>query len=500
MVIMNTRCTTRVFPRLLGLLGLCLPLLGQAKPSPLHYQFTAGETNVYGVEIVVEGENGQDVTTGNVFIVTGAVSTNAAILGWHSSVRVENRHAFQPGFYGGSYMRGMGGFGREQQLDVDEHGEVLRDGGDYALPVPLGELVSLIFQPLPPKTAGTQEIHDTAWVVDAPLLTGPVESLAGQSPYGPGPFFGGGFGGYDPRTAPATLKVERRVTWEVVSNTPALVVFQQATALRSWLQTGTDVRLTAQAEARLEFNLTDGRFDRIEGTAGFVSVTETTSRQAKIQYSIRHLTGAALAAALAPPVPPVNAPLSDAEVQKLIADLKSDDDNTRRSAIGRLNGATVTSPPAELMSLLAGMVSDSEMFNRMTAMNFLSQHATPEQVPVLLKVINDSDMSIRQNAIRALTRLHDPRAIGPLVDLVARGGSFNNEATSALISAGPDAEKPVLALLAEKNVDTRRQACVILQQIGTRDSLEALQKQMADPDQQLSQAAVEAVRAINNRQ
>jgi len=397
-------------------------------------------------------------------------------------------------------MRGMNGFPRGGQLDLDEQGEVLRNSGDIALPVPLGELVTFIFEPLPAKAGGTVEIQDEALVMDAPLLIGPVQSFANQSPYGPGPFFGSGpYGGNDPRNAPATLKVNRQVNWQAVSNTAEEVVFEKLTTLKSILQTGGDIRLTAQTDARLVFNLAAGRFDTIEGTAGLVSVTETTSRQSKIQFTCHRLTGDALTAALAPPAPPVTVPLSDENVQKLITDLKSDDDNTRRTAIMRLNGATITAPPAELLNLLAAMATDTDAFNRMSAMNFLGQHATQEQVPALLKLLNDSDMSIRQNAIKALTRLHDPRAIGPLVELVARGGNFNNDVTSALISAGPDAEKSVLPLLSEKNVETRRQACVILQQIGSRDSLDALQKQMADPDQQLSQAAVEAVRAINNR-
>jgi hypothetical protein len=500
---MNTRSGILIFPLLGGLLLLLLPGLGQAKPPRLHYQFSDGETNVYAVEITVQGENGQEVTKGNVFIATTSASTNAAILNWHGDLRTENRNQFRPGmgFYGGQYMRGMNGFARGAELDINEFGQVLRNGGDYPLPVPLGELVAFIFEPLPPKVAGSLEIHDEALVLDAPLLTGPVESFASQSPFGPGAFFGGGpYGGYNPRNAPATLRVDRHVNWQVLSNTESGVTFRKTTSLRSLLQTGGDVRLSAQSEARLEFNLAAGRFDTIAGTGGFVSITETTSQQSKITFACHRLTGDALTAALAPPAPPVTVPLSDADIQKLLTDLKSDDDSTRRMAISRLSGATITTPPPELLSLLATMVTDSDMFNRMTAMNFLSQHATPDQVPVLLKVLDDSDMGIRQNAIKALARLRDPRAIGPLVGLVARGGSFTQDATSALISAGPDAEKAVLPLLNEKNVETRRQACVILQQIGTRDSLETLQKQMADPDQQLSQAAVEAVRAINARQ
>ena len=497
---MNSRSKLGVVPSLASLLLLLAPLASPAKPPLPHYQFTVGETNVYSLEVTVQGENGQEVTTGNVFIATTAVSSNAATLEWHTDLRTENRNPGRPGmgYYGGGFMRGPYGFPRGAQIDLDDHGQVLRNAGDYPLAVPLGELVAFIFPPLPTKSSGSLATKDTAFVLDAPQLTGPVASFASQSPYGGGPWFGG----FNARNALATLTVERQVTWQELSNSPAFVAYNKSIQLQSRLHTGGEARLTAQAEARLVFNLAAGRFDTLEGTGGLVSLTETTSQKSQITFACRRLTGADLAAALTPPPPPVVAPLSDADVQKLIADLKSDDDNTRRSAMSRLSGATITAPPAELMDLLATKVSDSDSFNRMTALNFLSQHATADQVPVLVKVLNDSDMSIRQNAIKALTRLHDPRAIGPLVEVIARGGNFNNissDAGNALISEGPAAESAVLSLLDEKNVDTRRQACVILQQIGTRASLPALQKQMPDPDQQLSQAAVDAVRAINNR-
>jgi HEAT repeat protein len=147
------------------------------------------------------------------------------------------------------------------------------------------------------------------------------------------------------------------------------------------------------------------------------------------------------------------------------------------------------------------MATDSDSFTHMTAVNFLGSHATTNEVPVLLKLLKDSDWSSRQAATKALGKLKDERAIQPLADLIARSGSmYGQDASAALINIGAPAERAVIALLNERNADTQRQACNILQQIGTDVSLDPLQKLVGDGDQSTSQAAVEAIRAIKQRQ
>jgi HEAT repeat protein len=74
-----------------------------------------------------------------------------------------------------------------------------------------------------------------------------------------------------------------------------------------------------------------------------------------------------------------------------------------------------------------------------------------------------------------------------------------HQAASALREIGPEAEAAVLRLLKEKHLETKREACNILRQIGTRKSIDPLREAMLAPDQMLSQAATEAVRAIQSR-
>ena len=144
---------------------------------------------------------------------------------------------------------------------------------------------------------------------------------------------------------------------------------------------------------------------------------------------------------------------------------------------------------------------DTDPFVRMTAANFISNHATTNEVPILIKLLKGADWGTRQPAIKALGKLKDPRAAQPLADVLARNGNmFSSEVTSALVNLGAPAESPVLALLNDRNAETQRLACTILQQIGTDQSMDALQKLVADDDQSVSQAAADAIRSIKQRQ
>ncbi len=280
------------------------------------------------------------------------------------------------------------------------------------------------------------------------------------------------------------------------------VEWHKQTTLESLTLNGTEPRLAATSESDFVFDRKAGLITKIETQSDVSSQTETTSRKAKVIFKSHLLTGLELAAALAPPPPP--APprkLSGTDLDKIIGDLKSSDLETRRAAMRQLNGMDIEAPSGEFISLVAMMALDSDSFVRMTAANFLGGHATTNEVPVLLKLLKDSDWSSRQAAAKALGKLKDERAIQPLSDLIARGGSmYGQDASSALIDIGAPAEKAVIALLNERNADTQRQACNILQQIGTDASLDPLQKLVGDSEQSTSQAAVDAIRAIKQRQ
>ena len=477
-----------------------------ARDAALRYKFSAGQTNVFAVEISVRSETGSEVTTGNVILVTKEVTTNSAKILCRGNLKSEIKRtpARGPGMFGGFYPGGMmqnvNVFPNDCEIELDTRGNELRDGGDYVLAVPLGKLVQSLFAPLPAKSAAV-EMSDTVTVLDDPFWLGPAESylnvrMNGQ-PISMNYYYMGG-----QRSSLATLSLSRHAVSRVKNSTADTVELHQQTTLVSFLQTGPEPRLAATSETDFVFDRNAGLFARIETTGEVSSQTETASRKAKVTFKSRLLTGAELAAVLAPPPPP--APprkLAGADLDKIITDLKSSDLDTRRAAMRQFNGVEVEAPSAELIELVVGQALDSDSFVRMTAANFLGTYGTTNQVPVLLKLLKDSDWSARQPAVKALGRLKDERAIQPLVDQVARGSNmYGQDATAALINFGAAAEKAVLGLLNERSAETQRQACNILQQIGTSESLEPLQKLIGDSDQQVNQAAVDAVRAIKQRQ
>ena len=479
-----------------------------ARDALLRYNFSAGQTNVFAVEISVRSETGSEVTTGNVILVTREATTNSARLSCRGNLKSEMKRTpprgpgFYPGygFYPGGMMQNANPFPNDCEIELNDCGIELRDGGDDVLAVPLGKLVQSIFEPLPVKS-GDVKTTDTVTVLDDPFWLGPAESFMnvrqnGQ-PISMNYFYMGG-----QRTSLATLTVSRHASTRTKSSGADTVEWHKQTTLESLTLNGTEPRLAATSESDFVFDRKAGLITKIETQSDVSSQTETTSRKAKVIFKSHLLTGLELAAALAPPPPP--APprkLSGTDLDKITGDLKSSDLETRRAAMRQLNGVDIEAPSGEFISLVAVMALDSDSFVRMTAANFLGGHATTNEVPVLLKLLKDSDWSSRQASAKALGKLKDERAIQPLSDLIARGGSmYGQDASSALIDIGAPAEKAVIALLNERNADTQRQACNILQQIGTDASLDPLQKLVGDSEQSTSQAAVDAIRAIKQRQ
>ena len=481
-----------------ALLILCLP--ASARDAALRYKFSTSQTNAFAVEVAVRSENGSEIITGNLIVATREASTNGARIFCRGNLKMETRRTPQrgPNYYGNYMpMQMINTVQNGCELDLDERGQVIRDSGDYLLAVPLGKLIQSIFEPLPAKS-GTVESADTVAALDEPLWLGPTEFLLSPSRNGP-PYYGG-FMGFNPQQAQqGALKLARHTIWNTTTSSSESVIFKKKVSLESLLRTGGEPRLTASSESVLTFNRAAGFFEKIETLGDVSSQTETASRKAKVTFKCRLLTGAESAAVLNPP-PPAPRILSSADLEKVVADLKSPELETRRGALRQLNGIEIQSPSPELVDLVGAMALDSDQFTRMTAANFLSTHATSNQVPVLLKLLKDSDWSAGQPAIKALGRLKDERAIQPLADLMARGASmYGQDTSSALINIGAPAEKVVIGLLNERNTETLRQACAILQQIGATDSLEPLHKLVSNSDQQVSQAAAEAVRAINQR-
>lgn len=470
--------------------------------TDLRYKLSIGQTNVYHVEIQVRSETGQETTAGNVFLVPTEIVSNVFRLSCRARLEVKReaqRDTF--GYMGGMYPGGPVILPEGCEVQIDDRGQVLREVGGYPLPVPLGSLIPALLEPLSKSPSVSHwELSDEPAVMDFPYWLGPAASFWPSQPFG-APFYMN----YGPRQSMATLTVSRHVVYRITARTPETITIHKKLALTSLLKTGDAPRVSASSEGDLVFDPAAGLFKSMNLQGSAVSSTETSSRFAKTSMNCRLLVGADLASASVPPStvatpqPPVK--LAANELPKLTADLNSSDLAIRREAAARLCRAELESLSPELVQLMASLCTDTDNGIRQSAATFLKAYGTTNEVPALLKLLKDSDWQARQSAIKALGRIRDERAIEPLTDEVARGSSpTQQDAYSALVSIGSAAEPAVLELLKDRNTETRRQACRILQQIGTNKSVESLQNLVGDADQSLSQMAAEALRAVKQRE
>ena len=72
-------------------------------------------------------------------------------------------------------------------------------------------------------------------------------------------------------------------------------------------------------------------------------------------------------------------------------------------------------------------------------------------------------------------------------------------AIAALLEMGPVSEKAVRTLLDDPEANVQVDACIVLERIGTADSLDALEKLAAGPDGRARRVAAMAIAAIKRR-
>ncbi len=490
----------RILRRIPGL-GACLAaqsLLAADDVPMLRYSFDTPQTNVYDVRIETRGEYGTETLAGILSVIMAPTEGGQIRLLVRGTLtpRREPGSPSQPYFPGGPmrFTPPMNfGLGEQFELRANTRGRVLRQTGNYPLAAPLGEVLNTFVEPFPDAAETQWETSDTAWVLDEPLCLGPAAGLL-SLPYG----IGLAYHSYPGRAGVAALAVRRRVNCKIASATTGTVTIHKQIDLESLMMNGGQPRLSANAEGELAFDRETGVLSRILIEGKSVVSTETLTRRTTVALRCARLEGAELEAALKPPPPP-SRKLTPTELEQAMSDLKSDDTGKQQAAATRVSSAEFDLVPPELLRVMAALATHSEVDLRRAAANFLAAHGAEEHVPALLRLLNDGDLAVRQAALPGFGRLKDKRAIEPLVQIVATGGSDASEAANTLSAFGPQAESTVLRMLKEKHAQTRRYSCEILRRIGTRKSIDGLMQLILDSDPTVSQAATEAVRAIQSR-
>ena len=186
-----------------------------------------------------------------------------------------------------------------------------------------------------------------------------------------------------------------------------------------------------------------------------------------------------------------------------MADLKNKDDSVRRAALDRL--AASSPNPAnhdELIKALEPLLGDAVPTVRAAAVKALAAWANADDVPTLIRALDDKDPAVLHQALAAFGRIKDPRAAERIARHMADPDlSVHADAVQTLKQIGSIAEGEVVNYLVADDSRVRVRACQVLMSIGTRASVPALTRSAAGRSSasRAAQAALKAIAARDRR-
>jgi hydroxymethylglutaryl-CoA reductase (NADPH) len=197
----------------------------------------------------------------------------------------------------------------------------------------------------------------------------------------------------------------------------------------------------------------------------------------------------------APPAPRVS---GAATIDKALADLASTDIFTRQKATDYLAQTPGNEHRPAVAKYLATLAKDPGTPARREVIRLLAVWGTSNEVPLLVQLLNDEDIATRNAILKDIGKLKDARTAAPVVRCFVEFQTRFN-ATKAIKEMGPVAEKEMLTLLNNPDVNIQADAVRLLKEIGTQQSVPALQT-LAQSNMFLVRiAAQEALKSIAAR-
>jgi HEAT repeat protein len=153
---------------------------------------------------------------------------------------------------------------------------------------------------------------------------------------------------------------------------------------------------------------------------------------------------------------------------------------------------------AAVARALEGALTHADPAVKIAAAEALAGWGDADSVPPLCRLTTDWNGNGRAAAMTALAARRDERGA---TAVAARLSDVcdHDHAVKSLIAMGQAAEKAVAAYLTDPDGSMRLQACRILKEIGTRESLPALEKASQDPNPFSAAAARAAMEAASTR-
>jgi HEAT repeat protein len=183
-----------------------------------------------------------------------------------------------------------------------------------------------------------------------------------------------------------------------------------------------------------------------------------------------------------------------------ITDFKSTDVNRRIQAVRWLAAMPANDDKQKAVaSALEPLVGDPNATIREEAGKALVAWAGADQVPLLIRLTTDPNVRLRRAAIEALGRLPDDKGAEAVALRFLDGGDRQHAAIS-LKTMGAVAEKPMIIALGNNDWGVRLEACHVLEVVGTKLALPALQLHASgDKNKEVAVAALTAQKAIAMR-
>jgi predicted Zn finger-like uncharacterized protein len=161
----------------------------------------------------------------------------------------------------------------------------------------------------------------------------------------------------------------------------------------------------------------------------------------------------------------------DVILNQSIQDLKGPDSDHRKTVALWLCQTSVNEPRRkEVVDALQPLLTDGTPGVRLNGLKALAIWGTPENVPAIIRAVDDDSNEVRQTAIQTLVRLKDPRGAEAIAGRLTN--FFDRDlATRALQDMGPAAEKVVVRFYHHKDQDVRECARRLLQDYNTAPSV-----------------------------
>lgn len=392
------------------------------------------------------------------------------------------------------------------KLLVTEFGEVLDASGSVQLPYLLGALGPLTIEPL--ASSG-----ERTWRTERAVA---LTQTIGDQNSGNMPFHFRRPRGFRSPFAPQTTQVVitpamEISSYEILSSGGDQLLIKKRYLFKTLQKQGSPPLAEVTGEGTITFNQKGGFAEKFEYKANLVRssgnvavtipVTLSWNRASAEQLADIKRRAAELAEKRKADEIKAAQPPTAEELDGLLADLAPDQDFSHKyNALNALKKKQpVDAQRARVTGAVEPMMLDSNASLRRAAIGVMGAWGTKDDIPKLVKLLDQLDSLIRMAAIEALGQIKAPASAEALAPLLANQSDQHN-AMRALEALCEIAEPAVIKMLNHADKQVRYHACKTLGKIGGKRSVAAIKKQLrAERDSFARLGAEGALRDLQKR-